>query len=157
MSVKYNAPLVSSPVIEREDSQAPRRSSDPRWRKLPTLTEPASHRCEHRRLRRLPARLDALYELIDRALVHGTLAETRSCFDRAITSARERRRTISDASMAQRTDAAIRQLQDVQRTLPEFLANREEWRMTQDPGDGHYSIRDRATGAVIRDFSTTKR
>jgi hypothetical protein len=39
-------------------------------------------RLQLERLERNPARLDALYDLIDRALVHGTLEETRSYFDR---------------------------------------------------------------------------
>lgn len=114
-------------------------------------------RLQLERLEHNPARVDALYDLIDRALVHGTLAETRSYFDRAIASAQRYRQSISNSNTIHKTDAVLRQLRDVQRTLPDYFANREKWTMTRDVRDGHYSIRNRATGAVIRDFGPTTR
>lgn len=109
------------------------------------------------RLRRNPTRLDALYDLIDRALVQGTLEECKAYFDRAIAAAEQRRQPISDPTVRAEADAAIGQLREVQRTLPEVFANRTGWVMARDTRDGHFSMRNRATGAVIREFRVSPR
>jgi len=109
-------------------------------------------RLQLERLERDPARLDALYDLIDRALVSGTLTETSSYFERAITAAERGRTVTSDLALKRKIDDGVRQLRAVQRMLPEFYHKRGAWVITRDVNDGHYSLRDRGSGAVIRDF-----
>lgn len=104
------------------------------------------------RLESNPARLDALYDLIDRALVQGTLAETNSYFDRAIAAAEAGVSSIAEPARKRNVQEGVAQLRAVQRTLPDYYQNRGRWVMARDTKDGHYSIRSRASGDVIRDF-----
>lgn len=113
----------------------------------------AFRRLQLERLERNPARLDALYDLIDQALVRGTLAETLSYFERAITAAEGDRTATSDLALKKKIDDGVRQLRAVQRALPEFYQKRGSWVIARDVKDGHYSVRDRVSGAVIRDFA----
>lgn len=103
-----------------------------------------------------PARLDALYALIDRALVNGTLTETTSYFERAIAAANLDLQKTSDPVAMARIESGLAELRAVKSVLPEYFGKRDVWMMTRDVKDGHYSIRQRASGAVVRDFKGQK-
>jgi len=105
------------------------------------------------RFERNPARVDALYDLIDRALVQGTLLETRSYFERVIAAAEEAMLGIRDPDDRARARRGVAQLRAVRETLPEYYRNRSSWELSRNMKDGHYSIRDRRSGLVIRDFA----
>jgi hypothetical protein len=64
-------------------------------------------RLQLERLERDPKRVDALYGLIDRALVEGSLAETQSYFDRVIAAAEAYGNTV--AAQADKANARERQ------------------------------------------------
>jgi hypothetical protein len=111
---------------------------------------------ELERLERNPARIDALYDLIDRALVEGTVEETRSYFDRAIAAAENARRTSQEPTRTKQIDSGIRQLRAARTALPQYYANKASWSMSRDTKSGHYAIRDRRSGAVVRDFAANE-
>ena len=113
-------------------------------------------RLQLERLDRDPARLDALYDLIDRALVNGSLAETTGYFDRAITAANLALQKATDPNSKAHIQNGIFDLRQVRSALPEYFSKRNVWTLTRDMKDGHYSIRDRASGTVVRDFKARR-
>lgn len=105
------------------------------------------------RLKANPDRLDVLYAIIDRSLFDASLQETRWWFQRVLAVAEKNRKTTSDPALAIKIANDIQQLRRTVTALPLYYSCRDEWSMTRDGKTGHYVIRKRRGGAVIRDFS----
>ncbi|HEV7242873.1 MAG TPA: hypothetical protein VGQ36_26845 [Thermoanaerobaculia bacterium] len=105
------------------------------------------------RLQANPDRLDVLYAIIDRSLLQAPLEETQSWFQRVLAVAEKNRNTTSDQALATKIENDLQRLRQTVAALPQYYARRGEWSMTRDAETGHYGIRDRRNGTLIRDFS----
>ena len=141
------------PFVVRTGSEPNLRDHYLRLKALRTRDYAEFRKLELERLERNPARIAALYELIDRALLEGTAEETRSYFDRAIAAAEKARVANNEPKTAKQIDAGIRQLRAARGALSQYYANRATWTMSRDTKSGQYVIRDRRNKAVIRDFA----
>lgn len=149
--------LTSSfPFVARTGDEPGLRDHYLRLKAMRTRDYATFRRLQLERLERNPAQTDALYNLIDRALVQGTLGETQSFFERAIAAVTEYRRTSDDPTRNKQIDARIRELRATRNALPQYFANRAAWTMARDTKSGHYVIRDRRNKAVIRDFASSE-
>jgi hypothetical protein len=111
---------------------------------------------ELERVRLDPTKAAAFVELAQRSLEFGTLAETTDYFDRA-TKAMEQNikewakvNPLDTKKQVPAVENTVTQMRALQRVLPEYFANRSQWRVSLDPATSHYVIIARDNGRVVR-------
>ena len=109
------------------------------------------------RYERDSSRLDPVFLVIDRALLESTLTDTRELFALALQKMEERRRIATEPAKIQFFDRRVRELRETERALPDYFARRNDWIMVRDMSRGSYVMKDRRTGAVVRDFESAER
>lgn len=108
------------------------------------------------RVRLDPTRAAALLDLAQRSLEYGTLEETGDYFDRAAKTMEQNIRewarvNPADArKQAPAVETSVKNIRALHRTLPEYFANRNRWRVTIDPPTGRYMVVTRDAGRVVR-------
>lgn len=111
---------------------------------------------ELERVRLDPTKAAALIELAQRSLEFGTLTETTDYFDRATRAMEQNIKewakvNPSDAKkQAPAVENTVTQMRALQRVLPEYFANRAQWRVSLDPATSHYVIVARDSGRIVR-------
>lgn len=111
---------------------------------------------ELERVRLDPTKAAALMELAQRSLEFGTLAETTDYFNRA-TNAMEHNvqewanvNPLDAGKQAPAVRNTVTQMRALQRMLPEYFANRSQWRVSLDPATSRYVIVARDNSRVVR-------
>jgi hypothetical protein len=111
---------------------------------------------ELERVRLDPTKAAALVELAQRSLEFGTLAETTDYFDRAANAMEQNIKEwakvnpLDARKQAPAVEKTVTQMRALQRVLPEYFANRSQWRVSLDPATSHYVILARDNGRVLR-------
>jgi hypothetical protein len=111
---------------------------------------------ELERLRLDPTKAAALLDLAERSLEFGTLEETKEYFERAATTMEQNIRSWAEKNpadarkQAPAVDHTVRQIRALQRELPEYFRNRQQWRVAIDGTTGKYQIVARDSNRVVR-------
>ncbi len=99
-----------------------------------------------------PSRLDPVLEVIDRALLESTLADTQELLALVISKMEQRLASANAPEKAAFFAQRLRELRDTERALPEYFGRRNDWKMIRDSVRGNYVIKNRKTDAVVKDF-----
>ncbi len=114
---------------------------------------------ELERVRLDPSRAGAWLALAERALIDGTLSETRDYFENAVRVMDENARKEAASATPERAralDAVVtenrRRVEKLEAVLPEYFAHRPAWTLSVENQDGRvrYVLRESATQRVVR-------